>query len=126
MARLIVALACIALTACSLPGVGRGGGCTMVIDWADFVQVGDTQFVAGLDREATSVQETDLGPVVMTVKFKVEGNVCDPHYRTKDGDAAFLEVGTPVYQVKGHSPTELVAARRNGVLLAYWDFKPPQ
>jgi len=34
------------------------------------------------------------------VKFKVSGNVCDPNYRLKDGDAAFLEVGTPIYQVR--------------------------
>ena len=123
MARWLVALAFAGLAACSPPG---GNGCTMVIDWQDFIQVGDTQFVAGLDRQPTTLQEIDLGPVLTHVKFKIDGNVCDEHYRPKDGDAAFLEVGTPVYQVKGHPPSELIAAHRNGAVIAYWDFKPPQ
>ena len=113
-----VALAIVGLTACSLQPCPQ-------IDWIDFVQVGQTQFVAGTGNPP-AIQESDLGPVILKVKFKVEGNVCDPHYKTKDGDAAFLDVGTPVYQVNGHPPSELVAARRDGSIVAFQAFKPAE
>jgi hypothetical protein len=45
--------------------------------------------------------------------------VCDPAYRPKDGDAAFLDKGTPIYQVKGYPPSEKLAARFQGKLIAY-------
>jgi hypothetical protein len=34
--------------------------------------------------------ESDLGPVFATVAFKLEGNVQDPGYQMKNGDAAFI------------------------------------
>jgi hypothetical protein len=51
--------------------------------------------VAGPGAPAT-LEESDLGPVVAQVKFEVDGNVCDPNYRPKDGDAAFLDPGTQI------------------------------
>ena len=65
------------------------------------------------------LQESDLGPVYAHVKFKVSGNVCDPGYRLKDGDAALLDPGTPIYQVNGHPPSQELAARFNGSIVAY-------
>ncbi|HET7467355.1 MAG TPA: hypothetical protein VFL29_11865 [Candidatus Dormibacteraeota bacterium] len=119
MTRLVVVAAVVALAACQLPGTAQGNGCSNVqIDWVDFVQVGSTQYVAG-PGPVTELHEADLGPVVAHVKFKVDGNVCDPAYRPKDGDAAFLEPGTPVYQVSGQPVSQLVAARRAGVIEAY-------
>jgi hypothetical protein len=65
------------------------------------------------------LQESDLGPVYAKVKFKVSGNVCDPSYKLKDGDAAFLDPGTEIYQVNGHPTTQELAARFNGQIVAY-------
>lgn len=113
---LVLGMAFLAVAAC---GPSPGGGCRNVqIDWVDFVQVGSTQYVAGLDPQ-TTVAEAELGPVVAHVKFKLDGNVCDPGYRPKDGDAAFLDPGTPVFAVTGHPASRLLAARRNGRLVAY-------
>ena len=123
MSRLTVALAFIALTACSLPFGGPGSGCSNVaIDWVDFINVGSTQYVAGITQAPATLQERDLGQVVAHVKFKVDGNVCDPHYQPKDGDAAFLDPGTPIYEVKGKPTTTLLAARRNGEIVAFAAF----
>lgn len=95
MARFVVAMALVALAGCQFPGSGQGHGCSNVqIDWVDFVQIGSTHYVAG-PGSPTTLQDADLGSVVTHVKFKVDGNVCDPNYRPKDGDAAFLEPGTP-------------------------------
>ena len=112
------AVAIFGLCACALPGSTAGCFGTQ-IDWVDFIEVGPTQYVAGLAGSPTTLQESDLGPVVAKVKFKVEGNVCDPNYRPKAGDAAFLKPGTPIYQVNGRAPSELLAAPRRGRIVAY-------
>ena len=114
--RWVVVFAALFLGSCQLPG--SGSGCTSQIDWVDFIQVGSTQYLAGLGSPPT-IQESDLGPVYAHVKFKVSGNVCDPNYRLKDGDAAFLEPGTSIYQVSGYSASERLAARRDGRIEVY-------
>src|SRR6059036_1150251 len=112
MARFTMAIALLLLTACQLPGSAKDCS-TVQIEWVDFIQIGSTQYVAGPEAP-TTLQESDLGPVVGHVKSKVAGNVCDPNYRPKDGDAAFLEPGSPIYQVNGRPASQAVAARRNG------------
>lgn len=51
-----------------------------------------------------TLQQNDWGPIYAQGKFKVSGNICDPRYRLKDGAAAFLERGTPIYQFNGQLP----------------------
>ncbi len=115
--KVVVVLGVLLLTAaCQLPG--SPSGCNAQIDWVNFVQVGSTQFVAG-PQSSMFLQDGDLGPVYAHVKFKVSGSVCDPSYRLKDGDAAFLDPGTPIYQVDGQSPTVELAARFGGQIVAY-------
>ena len=104
-------------------GPGSGGTCTTQIDWVNFVQVGTTQYVAGLGSPDT-LRDADLGPVYAHVRFRVSGNICDPNYRLKDGDAAFLDPGTPIYQVSGYPPNERLAARFNGRILLYRAITP--
>jgi hypothetical protein len=117
-ARVAVALvALLATAACQLSG-SRSGCDTVAIDWVNFIQVGSTQYVSGTVPTA-KLQEADLGPVYAHVKFKVSDNVCDPSYRPKDGDAAFLNPGTPVYEVKGQPAAERLAARFNGRIVVY-------
>lgn len=111
-------LAVILIAACQLPG--SAPNCSNAqIDWVNFIQIGSTQYVAGLTQAPAVLQDTDLGPVYAQVKFKVSGNVCDPNYRLKDGDAAFLDAGTPIYQVNGQPPAQQLAARFNGQIVAY-------
>jgi hypothetical protein len=120
--RTVVALVFVALTAaCQLPWAAST--CTSQIDWVNFIQIGSTQYVAG-PQSPTILKDSDLGPVFAHVKFKVSGNTCDPSYRLKDGDAAFLDVGTPIYQVNGHSSSEQLAATFNGSLVVYRAISP--
>ena len=116
--KLVVALAVLLFAAaCQLPGSQRNCNTTS-IDWVNFIQVGSTQYLSGL-VSPNELQVSDLGPVYARVKFKVSDNVCDPNYRPKDGDAAFLEPGTPIYQVRGQPAAEQLAARSNGHILLY-------
>src|ERR1700687_4911708 len=120
--KVIAVLGAILLTAaCRLPG--STPSCNAQIDWVNFIQVGSTQYVAGPQPPAT-LQESNLGPVYAHVKFKVSGNVCDPNYRLKDGDAAFLDAGTPIYQVNGQPPGLQLAARFSGQMVAYMAVAP--
>src|SRR6266511_2756383 len=124
MVRLTLAIALLALTACGFPAFGQGQRCqTVQPDWVDFIKVGPTQYVAEPGAPAT-LEESDLGQVVAQVKYRVDGNVCDPDYLPKDGDAAFLDPGAHIYEVKGHPTSEVLAARRNGQILRYSAFAP--
>ena len=115
--KVVAVLGALLLTAaCQQPG--GPSSCSPQIDWVNFVEVGSTQYVAG-PESPTVLQESDLGPVYARVKFKVSGNVCDPNYRIKDGDAAFLVPGTAIYQVTGHAVGEELAARFNGQIVVY-------
>ena len=105
------------MAACQLPGATPA--CSAQIDWVNFIEVGSTQYVAGSGATLDVLPESDLGPVYSRVKFKVSGNVCDPNYKVKDGDAAFLEPGTPIYRVAGHPPSEQLAVRFNGTIVIY-------
>ena len=109
------------MAACQLPG--GTSSCNAQIEWVNFIQVGSTQYVAG-PQSSTVLQESDLGPVYARVKFKVSGNICDPNYRLKDGDAAFLDPDTAIYQVNGHSVGEQLAARFNGSIVVYRAMPP--
>jgi len=120
--KVFVVMAALLFTAaCQLPG--STSSCNTQIDWVNFIQVDSTQYVAG-PQTPTVLQESDLGSIYAHVKFKVSGNVCDPNYRLKDGDAAFLDAGTPIYQVNGHPSTEQLAARFNGNILLYRVMSP--
>jgi hypothetical protein len=114
--RLAAALVALFTAACQVPG--GSAGCNTQIEWVDFIQVGSTQYLARLDP-GSAVQESDMGSVYAKVKFKVSGSVCDPNYRLKDGDAAFLDPGTPIYQVNGFLPTQRLAVRTQGRLVVY-------
>lgn len=119
--RLVAPMAFLLLASCQV--LGSEAPCTNQIDWVDFIQVGSTHYVAG-PGSATTLQESDLGPAYAIVKFKVSGNVCDPNYKLKDGDAAFLETGATIYEVKGYPPSQRLAARRQGEILLYVAMAP--
>ena len=114
--RLVAPMAILILASCQ--GLNPNASCSNQIDWVDFIQVASTEYVAE-PGSAPTLQESDLGPAYAKVKFKVSGNVCDPNYRLKDGDAAFLDPGTPIYQVNGFPPSERLAARRSGQIELY-------
>lgn len=73
-------------------------GSQTIIDWVDFVKINGKQY----DAVYTAVisDSANIGKKVGEVKFRVADNVSNPSYRIKEGDAAFWEKGTEIYNVK--------------------------
>jgi hypothetical protein len=88
--------------------VAKHNECMVSIDWVDFLVINDVEYQQNYEatREATTKQ---LGDKVGGVAFTLDGNVCGNH-RAKNGDAAYLPVGTPVYELKGYKPEFRVVA----------------
>ncbi len=119
----LVAIAAVAAVPI-LAAIGCGSGSSesfTAILWVDFVRFGGITYIQlHVDREPP-LEEGDLGPEFARVTFKYEGNVSDP-VRTKngrDGDAGYLDPGTPVFAVKGYKAQFLLAARSSGALVLY-------
>ncbi len=91
---------------------------TAIIDWVNFVRFGGITYLANFNV-GRELQAADLGPQFAAVRSRLEGNVHDASYQTEDGDAAFLDAGTPVYQVRGYAPTFRLAARQDGKLVLF-------
>ena len=106
-----------------------------MIDWVPFVQVHGREYVALTSRDSPTPR-SELGRVVATVRHTLEGNVHDPHYRARNGDASFLPVGTRLYAVGGfgswfrvasvvhHQVTVFQLDRRTGTGGQAFDFRP--
>jgi len=101
---IVMLLGLLIAAGCSGPRYGN------IIDWIDFVNIGDTAYQGvynGVLRDPDSVTDEVVG----TVGKKLDGNVTDSGYRSRPGDAAFLEKGTKLYRVDGFAPEDLVAVR---------------
>lgn len=91
-------------------------GTNVEIDWINFVQFDGIQYVANTYAVGRMSTGADVGPVFATVRRRLDRNVHDPHYKTKDGDAAYLDAGTPVYSVNGYATFFRLVARFDGRL----------
>jgi hypothetical protein len=88
------------------------------IDWVDFVRVKGREYVhvGGTRPEPPAAA---LGPVVARVRRALAGRVHDPAYRTHDGDAGFLAVGTPIRRLAGFAPRFRVGVLLGGRVTVY-------
>jgi hypothetical protein len=68
---------------------------------------------------SSSVTPKQLGAVIATVHCRMEGSVLDSGYRPKDGDAGFLNPGTPLYGVSGYKASFRLAAWEDGRLTLF-------
>jgi hypothetical protein len=104
-----------------------------IIDWVGFVKLnGNTyeEMYNGVISDPDLVTERVVG----VIKFKVDGNVTNPRYSIKNGDAGFLEKGTKLYAIEGLNEEVYIAGvdknRINGYKVYYndkdrkgWHFK---
>ena len=106
------------------PTVSGGPGCRKLVhqgaaDYVNFVKLNGITYTADRPVVGRTLRDGDLGPVHATVRCslreKMDPNRADP----QDGDAAYLDAGTPVYQVRGYRPTFRLAARQDGQLVIF-------
>jgi hypothetical protein len=102
------------LAACAVGPVSN-----VQIDWVDVVQFHGITYLASSATLGRAPMNSDLGPLFDTVQFKLAEAVHDPNYHLKDGDAAYLDAGTPVYTVRGYAPSFRLVARSAGRLTFY-------
>ena len=99
----------------------------VAIDYVDFVRYDGRDYLSGLDDASHHpVSVSQLGREL----FRVRCSLAALNDRTgkqpverRDGDAAFVPAGTPVYTVRGWSPRCRLAARHNGRLYLYLAYR---
>lgn len=90
------------------------------IDWVPFIQFDGTMYIASsFGPGDENFDRSVLGPEFKKVNFNVAANVGDPNYKVKDGDAAFLDKGTPIYSVTGYRPSFMLASDVGGRVTVY-------
>src|SRR5579863_8269901 len=103
------------MVSCGFGATGTGEGTGVQVDWVNFIRFNGITYLA----DSQHIAPTLLGVKFTQVKFKLEGNVNAPNYHSKDGDAAFLNVGTVVYTVKGYRSTFRLAAYQDKSLILF-------
>ncbi|RPJ94612.1 hypothetical protein CW357_14605 [Rummeliibacillus sp. TYF005] len=98
------------LASCSTP-FGHIGKCPDAeISWIDVLKINDLKYKHWSDSvEEESNLVVEKGKKLGEVSFKMAGKACSDH-KLKNGDATFLEIGTPIYEVKGYPASFMVFA----------------
>ncbi|CAM3373528.1 hypothetical protein PALU110988_19220 [Paenibacillus lupini] len=82
--------------------------CMAVIEWVDFLMINNIKYYQNYDG-TKSVTEEQLDDKVGEVSYMLNDHACTDHVE-KNGDAAFLPIGTVVYALKGYKPEFRVVA----------------
>src|SRR5699024_1571542 len=69
------------------------------IEWAHFIQWNGEEYTALYDEVITD--ESFIGDELGEVAYTLDKEVTDAHYEVEDGDAAYLKVGTKLYDLPG-------------------------
>jgi hypothetical protein len=114
--RWVVLAGCLLLAAC-----GGAGGETRwaTVDYRDFLQFGGVTYYVADHGVGRPVAPGDLGPRFTVVRGNPPESDAGRAYRLRDGDAAFVPVGSPVFTVKGYRPSFRLAASHQGRLRLY-------
>lgn len=82
--------------------------CMAKIEWVDFLMINNIKFYQNYDG-TKAVTEEQLGDQVGEVSYMLNDNACMDHVE-KNGDAAFLPIGTVVYALEGYKSEFRVVA----------------
>ena len=129
MRRSMLAVVMVALLAggCDLvmtPTVSGGPGCRKLVrqdaaDYLNFVKLNGITYTADRPVVGRTLGDGDLGPVHARVRCSLRDKMDPERGEPQDGDAAYLEAGSPLYQVRGYQPTFRLAARQDGRLVIF-------
>jgi hypothetical protein len=94
------------------------GARTATCDYVDFIRLGGVTYEVADHGVGRAVGRRDLDAVFARVTANPPATDCRA-YSPRDGDAAFLAPGAPVYMVKGYRPGFRLAASHRGRLRMY-------
>lgn len=83
-----------------------------IIEWVDLVMINDVQYQSSF-TEYKLTEKIEKGKLLGKVNYQLADKACVNH-KVKNGDAAFLEEGTPIYEVKGY-PTSLIVTAEDKI-----------
>ncbi|CAI6084043.1 hypothetical protein [Cohnella sp. JJ-181] len=87
---------------------GIGGDCFAETEWVDFLMLNDIMYTSNPDG-TKEVVDGWRGEKVGEVSYMLDEHACTKH-KTKNGDAAYLPIGTPIYAMNGYKPSYRVMA----------------
>ncbi|WP_429314026.1 hypothetical protein [Paenibacillus mucilaginosus] len=81
--------------------------CMAIIDWVDFLMINNIKYYQNYDTKAVTAEQ--IGDKVGEVSYMLNDHACTGHV-AKNGDAAFLPIGTVIYAMKGYKSEFRVVA----------------
>jgi hypothetical protein len=110
-----------------VPGLLVLGACAgrgAIIDWVDFVQWNGITYLHVPTSSAAAGQPI-LGLQVATTTRKLAGNETDPSHQLQEGEAAFLDAGTPIYSLREYRAAFRIGVKTaNGIAIYEADTNP--
>lgn len=88
------------------------------IDWLNLIRFQGITYIANY-HTGRELQSTDLGQQFATVRYRLSSNGDNSSYQTRDGVAAYLDPGAPVYRVQGYAATFRLAAYQGGQIILF-------
>ena len=81
------------------------------IEWVDMVMINDIKYQHHFPEptDENNLLPIEKGRELGKVTFKMADRACSNH-QMKNGDAAYLDEGTPIYEVKGYPSSLIVVA----------------
>jgi hypothetical protein len=114
--RAVVLAGCLLLAAC---GGGSGRSVWASTDYEDFLRFGGVTYYVADHGVGRPLASGDLGLRFAVVRANAPERDPARTYRMRDGDAAFVPAGSPVFTVKGYRPGFRLAASHHGRLRLY-------
>ena len=72
------------------------------IEWVDMIMINDIKYQHHYTEQTVEEQSSSVEPgnKISEVSYKMADHACSNH-KMKNGDAAYIDEGTPIYEVKG-------------------------
>ncbi|MDF2946504.1 MAG: hypothetical protein K0S51_1183 [Bacillales bacterium] len=90
------------------------------ISWVDTLKINDIRYESNKYRGDTTIQ-VENGNEIGKVSYTMAGYACSDH-KMKNGDATYLDINTPIYEVRGY-PSNLIVSANNQVYVVYNNMK---
>ena len=106
------------------PTLSSGPGCRKLVrqdaaDYRNFVKLNGITYTASRPVVGRTLDDGDLGPMQARARCSLREKMDPTRGELQDGDAAYLEAGSPLYRVHGYRPTFRLAARQDGRLVIF-------